>query len=88
MTDEDRTAGTVFEQDVDPAETQEWLEALVSVLEREGVERAHYLVERLVRRARRRGARPGLITYLRIFSGESDLLKNTLSGCAQRRRDL
>jgi len=48
--------GTVFEQDADPQETQEWLEALESVLEREGVDRAHYLVERLVRRARRRGA--------------------------------
>jgi pyruvate dehydrogenase E1 component len=59
MTDSDRmdeTPGTVFEQDVDPAETQEWLDALESVLAREGVERAHYLVERLVRRARRRGA--------------------------------
>ncbi|MEE2663725.1 MAG: pyruvate dehydrogenase (acetyl-transferring), homodimeric type [Myxococcota bacterium] len=60
MTDAKHTGGatpqTVFEQDVDPGETQEWLDALESVLEREGVERAHYLVERLVRRARRRGA--------------------------------
>ncbi|MBW2424110.1 MAG: pyruvate dehydrogenase (acetyl-transferring), homodimeric type, partial [Deltaproteobacteria bacterium] len=43
-------------QDVDPQETLEWLEALDSVFEREGVERAHYLVGRLVRRARRKGA--------------------------------
>jgi pyruvate dehydrogenase E1 component len=42
--------------DVDPQETLEWLEALDSVFEREGVERAHYLVGRLVRRARRKGA--------------------------------
>jgi len=44
------------ERDADPTETAEWLDALDSVLEREGIERAHYLVGRLVRRARRRGA--------------------------------
>jgi pyruvate dehydrogenase E1 component len=43
-------------QDQDPQETLEWLEALDSVFEREGIERAHYLVGRLVRRARRKGA--------------------------------
>jgi pyruvate dehydrogenase E1 component len=43
-------------QDGDPQETAEWLEALDGVFEREGVERAHYLVGRLVRRARRKGA--------------------------------
>ncbi len=42
--------------DQDPQETLEWLEALDSVFEREGVERAHFLVGRLVRRARRKGA--------------------------------
>ena len=34
--------------DIDPQETQEWLDALEAVLENEGVERAHYLLERLV----------------------------------------
>jgi pyruvate dehydrogenase E1 component len=42
--------------DQDPQETFEWLEALDAVFEREGVDRAHYLVGRLVRRARRKGA--------------------------------
>ncbi len=42
--------------DVDPIETQEWLEALEAVLEEEGVERAHYLLERLIDKARRSGA--------------------------------
>lgn len=37
-------------------ETQEWLEALEAVLDREGPERAHYLLERLVDLARRSGA--------------------------------
>src|ERR671938_533811 len=42
--------------DVDPQETQEWLEALESVLEQEGPERAHFLLETLVEKARRSGA--------------------------------
>jgi pyruvate dehydrogenase E1 component len=42
--------------DHDPSETQEWLDALDSVLKYEGPERAHYLLERLIRRARRFGA--------------------------------
>ncbi|MEM7206961.1 MAG: pyruvate dehydrogenase (acetyl-transferring), homodimeric type [Pseudomonadota bacterium] len=42
--------------DIDPLETQEWLEALEAVIENEGVERAHYLVEKLVTKSRRSGA--------------------------------
>ena len=42
--------------DPDAAETQEWLEALDSVLEREGPERAHFLLEKLIDQARRSGA--------------------------------
>ena len=42
--------------DPDAQETREWLDALEAVLENEGPERAHYLMERLVDLARRRGA--------------------------------
>ena len=42
--------------DPDPLETREWLDALEGVLEREGPERAHFLVEQLIDRARRAGA--------------------------------
>src|SRR5437867_5418536 len=42
--------------DPDAPETQEWLDALEAVLEREGPERAHYLLEKLVDKARRSGA--------------------------------
>ena len=42
--------------DIDPQETREWLDALAAVIEEEGVERAHYLLERLVDKARRSGA--------------------------------
>src|ERR671923_171108 len=42
--------------DPDALETQEWLDALEAVLEREGPGRAHYLLERLIDKARRSGA--------------------------------
>ncbi|MFT4994332.1 MAG: pyruvate dehydrogenase E1 component, partial [Paraglaciecola sp.] len=42
--------------DVDPQETQEWLDSLETVLAEEGVERAHYLLETLIDKARRNGA--------------------------------
>ncbi len=42
--------------DVDSVETQEWLEALEAVIENEGVERAHFLLEQLIDKARRSGA--------------------------------
>ena len=43
-------------KDVDPQETQEWIEALDAVIEHEGTDRAHYLLEKLIDKARRRGA--------------------------------
>ncbi|ULJ70217.1 pyruvate dehydrogenase (acetyl-transferring), homodimeric type [Wielerella bovis] len=41
--------------DVDPIETQEWLDSLASVLQNEGAERAHFILENLVKYTRRRG---------------------------------
>ena len=43
-------------QDIDPQETQEWLESLEAVLEVDGVERAHHILEALIDKARRNGA--------------------------------
>ncbi|KAB7627233.1 pyruvate dehydrogenase (acetyl-transferring), homodimeric type [Alkalilimnicola sp. S0819] len=42
-------------KDVDPQETSEWLDALDAVIDVEGPERAHYLLEALVDKARRSG---------------------------------
>ncbi|HSB20708.1 MAG TPA: pyruvate dehydrogenase (acetyl-transferring), homodimeric type [Anaeromyxobacteraceae bacterium] len=42
--------------DIDPQETREWLEALEGVLAREGADRAHFLIEQLIDKARRSGA--------------------------------
>src|SRR5699024_9681281 len=41
--------------DVDPQESAEWRDALDSVVEQEGSERAHFLLEMLIDRARRSG---------------------------------
>src|SRR6476661_7543874 len=42
--------------DIDPQETREWLDALDGVLEAEGPDRAHFLIEQLIDKARRSGA--------------------------------
>lgn len=42
-------------EDYDPDETNEWLEALDAILEREGVERAHFILEQLIAKARKSG---------------------------------
>ncbi len=42
--------------DPDAQETQEWIDALDAVIEQEGPERAHFLLETLMDRARRSGA--------------------------------
>ena len=43
-------------QDIDQQETQEWIEALESLIETEGAERAHFILEQLIDTARRSGA--------------------------------
>jgi pyruvate dehydrogenase E1 component len=42
----------VAAQDADAQETREWLDALTAVIEREGPDRAHYLLEQLLEEAR------------------------------------
>ncbi|MFA7293477.1 MAG: pyruvate dehydrogenase (acetyl-transferring), homodimeric type, partial [Rhodocyclaceae bacterium] len=41
--------------DIDEQETGEWLDALAGVIEHEGAQRAHYLIERQIEAARRTG---------------------------------
>ena len=38
--------------DADPQETKEWLDALSAVIDREGAERAHFLIEEMLEHAR------------------------------------
>ena len=41
--------------DVDPQETQEWLDALEAVMVEEGGDRAHFIIESLIGKMRRNG---------------------------------
>lgn len=43
-------------EDIDPEETKEWLESLQAVLDEDGRERAHFLIEKLVDLARKSGS--------------------------------
>lgn len=45
-----------MQDDLDPIETSEWLEALESVIENEGVERAKFLLRQLAEKARKLGS--------------------------------
>ena len=41
--------------DIDPQETREWIDALHAILERDGEQRAHYIIEQLIHDARLQG---------------------------------
>ena len=43
--------------DTDPRETQEWIESLKAILESEGVERTHFIIEKMIEFARRNGVK-------------------------------
>jgi pyruvate dehydrogenase E1 component len=49
-------AGISRPEDIDPLETQEWLESIDSVLKAHGAARAHFLLDRMIDHARRAGA--------------------------------
>ena len=44
------------ENDIDPLETQDWLESLSAVVEKDGNQRAHFLIKELINKAYREGA--------------------------------
>ena len=43
-------------RDIDPVETEEWVDAITAVLDKEGTERAHYLLQRLSSKVTETGA--------------------------------
>ncbi|GAB2651424.1 pyruvate dehydrogenase (acetyl-transferring), homodimeric type [Arenimonas aestuarii] len=45
-----------LENDLDPTETREWIESMKAVLDADGPERAHHLLQRMVELTRRAGA--------------------------------
>ncbi|NTS76565.1 pyruvate dehydrogenase (acetyl-transferring), homodimeric type [Catenovulum sp. SM1970] len=46
----------ILKNDVDPIETHDWIDSIESVLENEGPERAHYLIDQMIETSRRNGA--------------------------------
>ena len=66
-------------RDIDPYETQEWLDALSSVIDREGYERAHFLIEKLIDSARRSG--------VHIPHRPTTAYVNTISAAHEQRSD-
>ena len=46
----------INEGDIDPLETNEWLESLSAVIEKDGNQRAHYLIKELINKAYTEGA--------------------------------
>ncbi|SDI66835.1 pyruvate dehydrogenase (acetyl-transferring), homodimeric type [Propionivibrio dicarboxylicus] len=55
MAPQTNTIPAVADTDADPQETREWLDALAAVLENEGPERAHFLIEQMIGQAREKG---------------------------------
>ncbi len=45
----------ILNQDIDPTETREWMDSLDAVIQHDGTERAHFLLERMVDTTRRSG---------------------------------
>jgi len=46
----------INDDDIDPLETNEWLDSLTAVIEKDGNERAHYLIKELINKAYMEGA--------------------------------
>ena len=45
----------ILDQDIDPAESREWIDSIDAVIRTDGTERAHFLLERMVDETRRAG---------------------------------
>ena len=63
-----------FQNDVDPIETRDWLQAIESVIREEGVERAQYLIDQLLAEARKGGVKvaagTGISNYINTIPVE------------------
>ena len=54
--EEQKIIQVVNKEDIDPLETNEWLESLSAVIEKDGNHRAHYLIKELINKAYMEGA--------------------------------
>ena len=76
-------------EDIDPTETQEWLESIESVMRAQGPQRAHFLLEKLVDFTRRSGRLSAVQTEYRLSqyhfqSAGARVPGRPLAGAAQR----
>ena len=53
--------------DIDPIETNEWLEALHSLIENEGLDRARFIVEKISEEAEKSGVKTGFASLTTPF---------------------
>ena len=57
--------------DIDPLETQDWLESLSAVILKDGNQRAHFLIKELINKAYREGANIPLYTKYTLYKYNS-----------------
>ena len=50
------TIQVINRADIDPLETEDWLESLSAVISKDGNQRAHFLIKELINKAYREGA--------------------------------
>ncbi|MBT4784765.1 MAG: biotin/lipoyl-binding protein, partial [Candidatus Marinimicrobia bacterium] len=77
--------------DIDPLETQDWLESLSAVVEKDGNQRAHFLIKELINKAYREGANiPYTQTtpYINTIPPEAEVKSNGDQNIERRIRSL
>jgi pyruvate dehydrogenase complex dehydrogenase (E1) component len=57
-----------YTRDTDPVETKEWLDSLEGVIEVDGPERAHFLLNRVMDGARQKGVQNSSDTCVRALN--------------------
>ncbi|WP_397596594.1 pyruvate dehydrogenase (acetyl-transferring), homodimeric type [Silanimonas sp.] len=73
----------VLANDIDPTETQEWLESIKAVIDADGPERAHHILERMVELTRRAGAHLPFVPTTEYINTIPSHLEAKMPGDAQ-----
>jgi len=77
--------------DIDPTETQEWLDSLTAVVAKDGTDRAHYLLKQLIDEAYKEGShRPltRITPYINTIPPESEIMSPGDQNIERRIRSL
>ncbi|MDC0404801.1 pyruvate dehydrogenase (acetyl-transferring), homodimeric type [Candidatus Pelagibacter sp.] len=79
------------DNDIDPLETQDWLESLSAVVEKDGNQRAHFLIKELINKAYREGANIPYTQhtpYINTIPSEAEVKSNGDQNIERRIRSL